>query len=241
MRAPQRPNLFIKIPGTPEGVPAIEESIFAGVPVNVTLLFSREQYRRCGARRTCAASSGASPPASTRKSVPSRRCSSAAGTWRSKDKVPASFRNRLGIAIARRAYKAYRELLASPRWRRLCRRRRPAATAAVGQHRHQGSGCARHALRRSAGGARTPINTMPEKTLHAFADHGEARTADAGRRRRRRDRARGIRTGGCRRSTRLPPSFSAKAPNRSTSRGRISGLHCIEEQGTATVDHTGAQ
>jgi transaldolase len=80
-RLAKRPNLFIKIPGTPQGVPAIEEAIFAGVPINVTLLFSREQYL-AAAKPTFAASNGASPRASSRKSAPWHRSSSAAGTWR---------------------------------------------------------------------------------------------------------------------------------------------------------------
>ena len=111
-------NLFVKIPGTPAGVPAIEESIFAGVPINVTLLFSREQYLASaeaylrGIERRVAAGLDA-------------RVSSVASVFVSRwdraisDKAPAPLRNRLGIAIARRTYRAYRELLASPRWRKL--------------------------------------------------------------------------------------------------------------------------
>ena len=75
-----RPNLFIKIPGTKEGLPAIEEAIFSGVPVNVTLLFSREQYV-AAAEAYCAASNGASLPDSIPRSAPWPRCSSVAGTW----------------------------------------------------------------------------------------------------------------------------------------------------------------
>ena len=79
MRERSSPNLLIKIPGTPEGVAAIEASIAAGVPVNVTLLFSREQYL-AAATRTCAGSSDASPRVLIRRSAPSPRCSSVAGT-----------------------------------------------------------------------------------------------------------------------------------------------------------------
>ncbi len=113
-----KPNLFIKIPGTPEGLPAIEEAIFAGVPVNVTLLFSREQYVAAaeaylrGVERRIAA--GLNPDvASVASLFISRWDVAVAG------KVPAELANRLGIAIAQRTYKAYRELLASPRLQRL--------------------------------------------------------------------------------------------------------------------------
>ena len=112
-----QPNLFIKIPGTKEGLPAIEEAIFAGVPINVTLLFSREQYL-AAAERSCAASSGASMPGSSRTSARWHRCLSAAGMSPLSGKVPESLRDQLGIAIAKRTYKAYRELLDSPRWQR---------------------------------------------------------------------------------------------------------------------------
>ena len=113
-----RPNLFIKIPGTPEGLPAIEEAIFAGVPINVTLLFSREQYLAAaeaylrGIERRIEA--GLNP-----ESARSPRCSSAAGTRPWSSKVPVELRNRLGIAIAKQTYKAYRDLLDSPRCERL--------------------------------------------------------------------------------------------------------------------------
>src|SRR5437868_9782757 len=112
-----RPNLFIKIPGTKEGLPAIEEAIFAGIPINVTLLFSREQYVAAaeaflrGIERRIDA--GLKPEVGSVASVfVSRWDASIAG------KVPAALQNRLGIAIAKRTYKAYRELLASPRWQR---------------------------------------------------------------------------------------------------------------------------
>ena len=112
-----KPNLFIKIPGTKEGLPAIEAAIFAGVPVNVTLLFSREQYVAAaeaylrGVERRIEA--GLNPAVASVASVfVSRWDVAAAG------KVPAELTNRLGIAVAQRTYKAYRELLASARFLR---------------------------------------------------------------------------------------------------------------------------
>lgn len=111
----QRPNLFIKIPGTRQGAAAVEEAIFAGVPVNVTLLFAREDYLAAadaymrGIERRQAA--GLSPHVA---SLFVSRWDKAAA-----DRVPAELRNRLGIAIARRTYKAYCELLDSERWQRL--------------------------------------------------------------------------------------------------------------------------
>ena len=113
-----RPNLFIKIPGTKEGLPAIEEAIFAGMPINVTLLFSREQYLAAaeaflrGIERRIAA--GLHPEVGSVASVFISRWDAAVA-----DKVPAALRNQLGIAIAKRTYKAYRELLGSPRWQRV--------------------------------------------------------------------------------------------------------------------------
>src|SRR5579872_1252251 len=113
-----KPNLFIKIPGTTEGIPAIEEAIFAGVPVNVTLLFSREQYLAAaeaylrGVERRIAA--GLNPAvASVASLFVSRWDVAVAG------KVPGALTNRLGIAIGQRAYAAYCELLASARFQRL--------------------------------------------------------------------------------------------------------------------------
>ena len=113
-----RSNLFIKIPGTPEGVPAIEEAIFAGVPINVTLLFSREQYLAAaeaymrGVERRIVA--GLDPKVASVASLFVSRWDVAV-----KDAVSPSLRNRLGIAIAMRTYKAYRDLLASSRWKKL--------------------------------------------------------------------------------------------------------------------------
>ena len=113
-----RPNLLIKIPGTKEGLPAIEESIFAGVPINVTLLFSREHYLAaaeaflCGIERRSDA--GLQADIGSVASVFVSRWDAAVA-----DKVPPALKNRLGIAVAKRTYKAYRELLGSPRWERI--------------------------------------------------------------------------------------------------------------------------
>ncbi len=170
-RQAERPNLFVKIPGTPEGVPAIEESIFAGVPINVTLLFSREQYLASaeaylrGIERRIAA--GLDPRVGSVASVFVSRWDKSVS-----DKVPAPLRNRLGIAIAARTYRAYRELLASPRWRAL------AAAGASPQRLLWGSTGtkdpnASDTLYVEALAAPDTINTIPEKTLRAFAEHGE--------------------------------------------------------------------
>lgn len=165
-----RPNLFVKIPGTPEGILAIEASIFAGVPVNVTLLFSREQYLAAaeaylrGIERRIAA--GLDPQIGSVASLFVSRWDEAMS-----DKVPADLRNRLGIAIGRRTYRAYRELLASPRWRKL---------ADAGAHPQRllwaSTGAkdpdASDTLYIEALAAPDTIDTMPEKTLHVFAEHG---------------------------------------------------------------------
>ena len=133
----RRPNLFIKIPGTQEGLPAIEEAIFAGVPVNVTLLFSREHYLAAaeaylrGIERRIAA--GLNPKVASVASVFISRWDAAVA-----GKVPATLNNQLGIAIARRTYKAYLDLLGSPRWQRAYNEGRYSAAAAMGQHRDQG-------------------------------------------------------------------------------------------------------
>ncbi|HET6545692.1 MAG TPA: transaldolase [Rhodanobacteraceae bacterium] len=170
-----RPNLFIKIPGTPAGIPAIEESIFAGVPINVTLLFSREQYiavaeawmrgieRRIDARLD--------PNVASVASLFVSRWDVAV-----KDKVAPELRNRLGIAVAKRTYRAYRELLASPRWRKLAdagARPQRLLWASTGTKDKSAS----DTLYVDALAAPDTINTMPEKTLHAFADHGTAKVA----------------------------------------------------------------
>lgn len=167
----QRPNLFIKIPGTGAGLPAIEESIFAGVPVNVTLLFSREHYLAAaaaymrGIERRIAA--GRDPRVASVASIFVSRWDVAV-----KDKVSNEFRNRLGIAIAMRTDQAYRELLASKRWLKL------AASGARPQRLLWASTgtkdpAAPDVLYVEALAAPDTINTMPEKTLLAFALHGK--------------------------------------------------------------------
>ena len=165
-----RPNLFIKIPGTPEGLPAIEETIFAGVPVNVTLLFSREHYLAAaaaymrGLERRLAA--GLDPRVASVASVFMSRWDRAVlGT------TPESLRARLAIAIGKRTYKAYRDLLARPRWQALAvKGARPQRLlfASTGTKDPQAS----DVLYIHAFAAPDTVNTMPEETLHAFADHG---------------------------------------------------------------------
>jgi len=165
-----KPNLFIKIPGTAEGLPAIEAAIFAGVPVNVTLLFSREQYVAAaeaylrGVERRIAV--GLNPAvASVASLFVSRWDVAIAG------KVPAELTNRLGIAIAQRAYKAYLELLASPRFQRAANsgaRAQRLLWASTGTKDPKAS----DVLYVRALGAPFTVNTIPEGTLKAFADHG---------------------------------------------------------------------
>ena len=169
--AAARPNVFIKIPGTPAGVKAIEDSIFAGVPINVTLLFSREQYLavaeaylRAIERRIEA---GLDPKVESVASLFVSRWDVAV-----KDQVPADHRNRLGIAIARRTYKAYRELLAAPRWRKLAEagaHPQRLLWASTGMKDPQG----RDTLYVETLAAPDTIDTIPDKTLLAFADHGK--------------------------------------------------------------------
>src|SRR6266542_3694467 len=170
-----RPNLFIKIPGTKEGLPAIEEAIFAGVPVNVTLLFSREHYVAAaeaflrGIERRVAA--GLAPKVACVAAVFVSGSDVAV-----KDTVPDKLRNRLGIAIARRTYKAYCELLAARRWRKLAdsgARPQRLLWASTGTK----DPAASDTLYIEALAAPDTINTMPEKTLHAFAEHGEVKGA----------------------------------------------------------------
>jgi transaldolase len=167
----ERPNLYVKIPGTPEGVPAIEESIFNGVPINVTLLFSREQYVAaaeaylCGIERRIAA--GRDPRVASVASLFVSRWDKAVG-----DKAPVELRNRLGIAIAGRTYRAYRELLASPRWEKLAAagaRTQRLLWASTGTKDPKAS----DTLYVEALAAPDTIDTIPEKTLRAFAEHGE--------------------------------------------------------------------
>jgi transaldolase len=167
----QRPNLFIKIPGTRAGIPAIEESIFADVPINVTLLFSREHYIAAaeaymrGIERRIVA--GLDPKIASVASIFVSRWDVAV-----KDKVTTALRNRLGIAIAMRTYKAYVELLASPRWQKLA-----AAGARPQRLLWASTGtkdpAASDVLFIESLVAPNTINTIPEKTLLAFADHGK--------------------------------------------------------------------
>lgn len=166
-----RPNLFIKIPGTKEGLPAIEEAIFAGVPINVTLLFSREHYVAAaeaflrGIERRIDA--GLKPEVGSVASVfVSRWDAAIAG------KVPAAPSNQLGIAIAKRTYKAARELLGSPRWQRVYNagaRPQRLLWASTGTKDPKAS----DVLYIKALAAPFTVNTMPEGTLKALADHGE--------------------------------------------------------------------
>jgi len=170
-RRAQRPNLFIKIPGTEAGVRAIEETIFAGVPVNVTLLFSCEQYLAAaqaylrGIERRLAA--GLDPKVQSVASIFVSRWDAAV-----QDKVAMPLRNRLGIAVAKRCYRAYRELLQSPRWRQLAAggaRAQRLLWASTGTKDPQ----APDTLYIEALAAPDTINTMPEPTLLAYADHGK--------------------------------------------------------------------
>jgi transaldolase len=166
----QRANLFIKIPGTAAGIAAIEESIFGGIPVNVTLLFSREHYLAAaeaylrGLERRVAA--GLDVKVASVASVFISRWDAAV-----KDSAPDGLANALGIAVAGRTYAAYRVLLASQRWRTL-------AEAGADPQRLLWAStgtkdpAAKDTLYLEALAAPNTINTIPEKTLLAFADHG---------------------------------------------------------------------
>ena len=168
-------NLFIKIPGTKEGLPAIEEAIFAGIPVNVTLLFSdghylaaAEAYLRGVERRIAA---GLNPDVGSVASVFISRWDSAV-----MDKVPEPLRGKLGIAVAMRTYVTYRQFLASPRWQRALNcgaRPQRLLWASTGTKDPKAS----DVLYIKALAAPFTVNTMPEGTLKALADHGEV--ADA--------------------------------------------------------------
>jgi transaldolase len=166
-----RPNLFIKIPGTKEGLPAIEESIFAGIPVNVTLLFSAGQY--VAAAEACLRgierrmSAGLNPQVGSVASIFVSRWDVAVAS-----KVPETLRNRLGIAIASLAYKAYREQLASVRWQRAYNagaRPQRLLWASTGTKDPK----APDTLYVRGLAAPFTVNTMPDGTLKALADHGE--------------------------------------------------------------------
>ena len=168
------PNLFIKIPGNRAGIPAIEESIAAGVPINVTLLFSTEQclaaaaaYRRGIERRLAAR---LKPVRSVASLFVSRWDKAVADT------IPASLRNRLGIAVAQQTYRAWRQMYAAPAWRRL-------ADAGVQEQRLLWAStgtkdpAASDVLYVEALAAPDTIVTMPDETLLALADHGKVDTA----------------------------------------------------------------
>jgi transaldolase len=172
-----RPNLYIKIPGTPAGVPAIEAAIFAGVPVNVTLLFSREHYLSVaeaylrGVERRIAA--GLDPRISSVASLFVSRWDRAVS-----DKVPEELRNRLGIAIAARTYRAHCDLIAGKRWRDLqakgARKQRMLWASTGTKDPKAPAGLYVEAL-----AAPDTIDTMPEKTLLAFAAGGTVKSAMA--------------------------------------------------------------
>jgi transaldolase len=166
-----RPNLFIKIPGTKEGLPAIEEAIFAGVAVNVTLLFSREQYVAAaeaylrGIERRIAA--GLNPQVGSVASMFISRWDAAVA-----GKVPEALNNQLGIAMAGRIYKAYVDLLRNPRWLRAYNagaRPQRLLWASTGSKDPKASDI----LYIKALASPFTVNTMPEGTLKAFADHGD--------------------------------------------------------------------
>jgi transaldolase len=166
-----RPNLFIKIPGTQEGLPAIEEAIFAGVPVNVTLLFSREHYVAAaeaylrGIERRIAA--GLKPDVSSVASLFISRWDTAV-----MGKTPDTLNDQLGIAIGKRTYKAYCDLIASPRCRRIFNaggRPQRLLFASTGTKDPKAS----DVLYLKTLAAPLTVNTTPEGTLKAFADHGE--------------------------------------------------------------------
>ena len=168
-----RPNLYIKIPGTPAGVVAIEESIFAGIPVNVTLLFSGAQYQAAaeaylrGIERRMAA--GLDPRVPSVASLFVSRWDVAANKT-----LPAPLHNQLGIAVSGQTYRAYRALLASARWQKMA-----AAGARTQRLLWASTGTkdpsAPDTFYIDALAAPDTINTMPEKTLFAFAEHGQVR------------------------------------------------------------------
>jgi len=166
-----RDNLFVKIPGTPEGIPAIEQAIFLGIPINVTLLFSCAHYQAAaeaylrGIERRLAA--GLDPRVGSVASLFISRWDVA-----SNKQLPPALHHRLGIAVGQQTYRAYRTLLASPRWQKL------AAAGAMPQRLLWASTgtkdpSAVDTLYVSALAAPDTIDTLPEKTLNAFAEHGQ--------------------------------------------------------------------
>ena len=166
-----RPNLFIKIPGTAEGLPAIEEAISAGVSVNVTLLFSREHYLAQaeaylrGIEKRIKA--GLPPTVSSVASVFISRWDVA-----TIEKVPEALRDKLGIAMATRIYKAYCDQLESPRWQAIKKagyNPQRLLFASTGTKDPKAS----DVLYIKSLAAANTVNTMPEGTLKALADHGD--------------------------------------------------------------------
>src|SRR6516225_8973672 len=166
-----RPNLLIKIPGTKEGLPAIEEAIFSGIPINITLLFSRAHYVAAaeaflrGIERRMEA--GLNPNVASVASVFVSRWDVAVA-----DKVPAALHNQLGIAVAKQTYKAYRALLSSPRWERIYNagaRPQRLLWASTGTKDPSASDI----LYVKGLAAPFTVNTMPEATLKALASHSE--------------------------------------------------------------------
>lgn len=166
-----RPNLYVKIPGTTEGLPAISEAIFAGVPINVTLLFTAGHYIAAadaymtGLERRIA--QGLDPNVASVASVFLSRWDVAVA-----DEVPAELRNQLGLAVGRDAYRAYRAVLDSDRWQRLANhgaRPQRLLYASTGTKDPE----APDTLYISGFASPNTVNTMPEGTLLAFEDHGE--------------------------------------------------------------------
>jgi len=166
-----RRNLFIKIPGTKEGAPAIEEAVFAGVPINVTLLFTRDHYQAAaeaymrGLERRIAAH--LSPDVRSVASLFISRWDKA-----TMDKVPAADRDRLGVAVGQQVYKAYRDIIDSDRWQRLANcgaRPQRLLFASTGTKDPKAS----DVLYIGALAAPNTVNTMPEETLLAFGEHGK--------------------------------------------------------------------
>jgi transaldolase len=170
-RKAERDNLFIKIPGTTAGLEAIEESIFAGIPINVTLLFDDKQYLAAadaymkGIERRIEA--GLDPVVQSVASIFMSRWDVAVA-----EEVPAELKTKLGIAIGGRAYHAYRELLDSDRWMRLANsgaRPQRLLWASTGTKDPDAS----DTLYIEAFASPFTVNTMPDKTLEAFAEHGK--------------------------------------------------------------------
>jgi transaldolase len=165
-----RRNLFIKIPGTKEGAPAIEDAIFLGVPVNVTLLFTRDHYLAAAEAYMrgleLRVASGLSPDVPSVASLFISRWDKA-----TMDQVPDWDRDKLGVAIGQQAYAAYRDVLESDRWQQLAScgaRPQRLLFASTGTKDPEAS----DVLYVGALAAPNTVNTMPEETLLAFSEHG---------------------------------------------------------------------